>query len=78
MANKKNKNLKKMQPLIIGIISAFFMALIAGIVMTTAGSNYITPGIPIHLMTFITLTGAIFIAFFINMIFKNNKKRGKR
>ncbi len=68
----KNKNLNI---LISGVLTAFFMALIAGIVIISKGSSYVTPIIPIHLMTFVTMTGAIIIAILINTIFRGFKKR---
>jgi len=71
----KTKLNKQIFPLISGIIVAFFIALISGIVMTTIGPNYITPGIPIHIMTFLTISGTLIVAFLINLIFKGFRKK---
>ena len=71
----KTKMNKQIFPLISGILVAFFIALISGIVINTLGSDYITPGIPIHIMTLITMSGVLIVAFLINLIFKGFRKK---
>lgn len=71
----KTKTNKQIMTLVSGILVAFFIALISGMVIITVGSDYITPVIPVHLMTFITMSGVLVIASLINFIFKGFRKR---
>ena len=75
MGKNRKKSNRQLYFLISGILTSFFMALIAGIVINSKGSSYVTPGIPVHLMTFFTMAGAIIIAIFINTIFRGLKKK---